>query len=151
MDEVIRSEVESIPREKTSALYQGYQVLHWGFVALPTIAGLDKFVYWLTNWDQYLAPVVAKVLPFSAHTFMMIVGVVEIIAALIVAVKPKIGGYIVALWLGGIVVNLILARGYLDIALRDFGLALGAVALARMSELYDRPLRRKTRVRSVTS
>jgi len=118
--------------------YQGYQILHWGFVAAPTIAGIDKFLHLLTNWDQYLAPVVTRVLPLSAHTFMMIVGVIELIAAAIVAVKPKIGAYIVAAWLGLIVINFLVMRGFYDIALRDFGLMLGALALGRLSSVYDR-------------
>src|SRR3954469_11673397 len=84
--------------------WQSYQILHWGFVAAPTIAGLDKFFHLLTNWDQYLAPAVEKGLPFSGHTFMMIVGVIELLAALIVAVKPRIGAYVVAAWLAGIIV-----------------------------------------------
>jgi hypothetical protein len=118
--------------------YQGYQILHWGFVAAPTIAGLDKFFHLLTNWDQYLAPAVEKVLPFSGHTFMMIVGVIELLAALIVAVKPRIGAYVVAAWLAGIIVNLLVLGGFYDVALRDFGLMLGALALGRLSSIYDR-------------
>ncbi len=120
------------------ARYQGYQILHWAFVAAPTIAGIDKFFHLLTNWDQYLAPAVEKVLPFSGHTFMLIVGVVELIAALIVAVKPRIGAWVVAAWLCGIIVNLLILGGFYDIALRDFGLMLGAIALGRLSSVYDR-------------
>ena len=118
--------------------YQAYQLLHWGFVAAPTLAGIDKFFHLLTNWDLYLAPAVEKVLPFSGHTFMLIVGVIELIAAAIVAVKPKIGAYVVAAWLGAIVINLLVMRGFYDIALRDFGLMLGALALGRLSSVYDR-------------
>jgi hypothetical protein len=118
--------------------YQGYQLLHWGFVAAPTLAGIDKFFHLLTNWDQYLAPAVEKILPFSGHTFMLLVGVVELIAALIVAVRPRIGAYVVAAWLAGIIVNLLVLGGYFDVALRDFGLLLSALALGRLSSLYDR-------------
>jgi hypothetical protein len=128
-------------RRPRDAAYQGYQILHWGFVAAPTIAGLDKFAHVLTNWDQYLAPAVERVLPFSGHTFMLLVGVIELIAAMVVAVKPRIGAWVVAAWLGGIIVNLLVLRGYYDIALRDFGLMLAAIALGRLASLYDRPIR----------
>jgi hypothetical protein len=121
------------------AAYQSYQILHWGFVALPTIAGIDKFFHLLTNWDQYFAPALEKILPFGAHTFMMIVGVIELIAALIVAVKPRIGAYVVAAWLAGIIVNLLILPGYFDVALRDFGLFLAALALGRLATLYEKP------------
>src|SRR5947207_1277002 len=82
------------------------QLLHWGFVAAPVIAGADKFVGVLTNWDRYLAADIARVLPFGPHVFMMIVGVVELAAALVVALKPRIGAYVVAAWLAGIIANL---------------------------------------------
>src|SRR5215204_1204229 len=81
---------------------QAYELLHWGFVAAPAIAGLDKFTSLLVNWDKYVAPAFARLLPVSTHTFMMVVGVIEIVAALLVAVKPKVGGYVVAAWLAGI-------------------------------------------------
>jgi len=129
-----------VPTTNThSPAYQGYQILHWGFTALPILAGLDKFVHFLVNWDQYLAPVIPQVLHLSGHTFMLIVGVIEIVAGLIVAIKPRIGSYVVAAWLWGIIVNLILAHGYYDVALRDFGLSLGALALARLGQEFDRP------------
>jgi hypothetical protein len=124
------------------AAYQGYQILHWSFVAAPTLFGLDKFFHVMTNWDQYLAPAIEKMLPISAHMFMLVVGVVEVIAGLIVAVKPRIGAWIVAAWLFGIIVNLLVARGFYDVALRDFGLMLAAVALARLSSVYSQPLGR---------
>jgi len=112
---------------------QAYQILHWGFTALPILAGLDKFFHLLVDWDLYLAPAVAHILPISGATFMRAVGVIEIIAGLLVALKPRIGAYIVMLWLWGIIINLLLAHNYYDIALRDFGLSLGALALARLS------------------
>lgn len=118
--------------------HQAYQILHWGFAALPVIAGLDKFVHVLVNWDQYLAPIVPQILHIQAHTFMMIVGVIEIIAGIVVAIKPRIGSYVVAAWLVGIIVNLLLAHAYYDVALRDFGLALGALALSRLSLEFDK-------------
>src|SRR5436305_968253 len=88
--------------------YQAYQILHWGFVAAPIIAGLDKFFHLLVNWDQYLAPIVARVLGGNGHAFMLAAGVIEIVAGLVVAFKPRIGGYVVAVWLLGIIINLLL-------------------------------------------
>src|SRR5262245_17428776 len=82
--------------EIRSTSYQAYQILHWGFVAAPVIAGADKFVHLLTNWDGYLAPSLARLSPLSVHTTMLVVGVIEVIAGLIVAVKPRIGAYVVA-------------------------------------------------------
>jgi uncharacterized membrane protein len=125
-------------RNLRDSVYQAYQILHWGFTAAPILAGLDKFFDLLGNWDQYLAPTVAKVLPFSAHTFMLIVGAIEIVAGLGVLIKPGIFGYVVSIWLVGIIVNLLIAGAYFDIALRDLGLALGALALARLSVRFDR-------------
>ena len=123
--------------EAHGPLYQAFQVLHWGFVAAPVIAGLDKFFHLLTNWDRYLAPPIANLLPIGAHDFMLVVGVIEMAAGLVVALKPRIGAYVVAAWLVGIIVNLLLAGGYYDIALRDFGLCLGAIALGRLSAVFD--------------
>src|SRR3954451_1073176 len=121
--------------------YQAYMILYVGFIALPIIAGLDKFFDLLTNWDTYLAPIVTQTLGVNAHTFMLIVGVIEIVAGLVVLVRPQIGAYIVGLWLLGIIVNLLLRGGAYDIALRDFGLSLGAFALARISaEFNPRPI-----------
>jgi hypothetical protein len=117
--------------------HQAYLILYVWFIVLPIVAGLDKFFHLLVNWDLYLAPVVAQVLPFSGHTFMLIVGVIEIVAGLIVAIRPRIGAYIVMLWLWGIVVNLLLCANFYDIAVRDFGLSLGALALARLSKEFD--------------
>jgi hypothetical protein len=112
---------------------QAYQILHFGFVAAPVIAGADKFLHLLTNWDMYLAPVVARLSPIGGHDLMLVVGAIEIVAGLIVALKPRIGAYIVAAWLWGIIINLLLLPGFFDVALRDFGLSLGALALARLS------------------
>lgn len=114
--------------------YQAYQILHIGFTVAPILFGLDKFLNFTVDWTQYLAPFVANIIP--ASIFMVIVGVVEIIAGLLVFFKPRIGAYVVALWLGGIIINLLLIPGFLDVALRDFGLLLGALALARLSEVY---------------
>ena len=121
---------------RTRSAYQAYQLLYLGFIVAPLIAGLDKFTHFLTDWDKYLAPVVADLLPLPAHSFMLFVGIVEIGAAALVALRPRIGAYVVAAWLAGIVINLLLIPAYFDIALRDFGLMLGALALARLSEEF---------------
>lgn len=113
--------------------YQAYQILHVAFVAAPALAGLDKFFHALVNWDMYLAPVIANASPIGAHRLMQGIGVIEIVAALLVALKPRIGAWVVAVWLWGIIINLLLVPGFFDIALRDFGLSLGALALARLS------------------
>jgi hypothetical protein len=125
--------------------YQAYQILHWGFVAAPVLAGADKFLHLLSSWDQYLSPGFAHLSPLGTHATMLVVGVVEMAAGLVVAVKPRIGAYVVAAWLVGIMLNLFLLGSYFDVALRDFGLFLGALALGRLSEVYDAaPLRRDT-------
>jgi uncharacterized membrane protein YphA (DoxX/SURF4 family) len=118
--------------------HQAFQILRLGFTVAPIIAGLDKFLQLLTNWDKYLAPAVPATLGIAPHTFMMLVGVIEIVAGLLVAVKPRFGGYLVSAWLVGIIVNLLLVGGYLDVALRDLGLAMGAFALARLAEADER-------------
>lgn len=121
--------------------YQSYLLLLTGFAVLPVIAGVDKFFHLLVNWDQYLAPLTTHLLPVPGHTFMLVVGVIEIAAGLIVALRPRIGAYVVALWLWSIIVNLLLIPGFYDVALRDFGLSVGALALARLSrEFKAKPL-----------
>lgn len=117
--------------------YQAYLILTIGFTILPIIAGLDKFFDVLTSWDMYLAPVIPRLLGVSAHGLMLAVGVIEIVAGLLVAFRPRIGAYVVMLWLWGIIVNLLLIPGCYDIALRDFGLSLGALALARLGQEFD--------------
>jgi hypothetical protein len=118
--------------------YQAYQILHVGYIALPVIAGLDKFAYLLANWTMYLAPIVPRVTGISPESFMVLVGVLEVCAGVLVAIKPRYGAYVVAAWLTGIIVNLLMVPGHYDIALRDFALAMGALALARLSPAYDR-------------
>ena len=124
-------------RVGSNPTYQAYRILHAGFTVLPIIAGLDKFFHILVNWDMYLAPFIARLSPISGHNLMMIVGVVEIIAGILVAIKPRIGAYVVAAWLWGIIIDLLLVSGYYDVALRDFGLSLGALALARLSMNFE--------------
>jgi hypothetical protein len=117
---------------------QAYYILHFAFVAAPVIAGLDKYFHLLVNWDQYVAPWIAKMSPISAHNLMLLVGIVEIVAGLIVAFAPRIGAWIVFAWLWVIIINLVTYPGWYDIALRDFGLSLGAAALARLSLEFSR-------------
>jgi hypothetical protein len=120
-----------------NAAYQAYQILHWGFVAAPVIAGTDKFLHLLTNWDQYLAPPLAHISPLGTHGTMLAVGVIEIVAGVVVALRPRVGAYVVAAWLVGIIANLLLLGSFFDVALRDFGLFLAALALGRLSAAYD--------------
>lgn len=117
--------------------YQAYQILHFAFTVAPIIAGVDKFLHLLVDWDKYLPPVVNNMVGGNGHTLMLAVGVVEIVAGLGVFFKPKIFAYVVAAWLLLIIVNLLMIPGYFDIALRDLGLLLGALALGRLSAIYD--------------
>jgi hypothetical protein len=111
---------------------QAYWVLRVAFTIVPIVAGIDQFTDKLANWDMYLAPLATLMVPLPAHTLMMISGALEVVAGLIVAFAPRIGGWIVAAWLWLIIINLLVAGGFYDTALRDFGLSLGAVALARL-------------------
>jgi uncharacterized membrane protein YphA (DoxX/SURF4 family) len=115
--------------------YQAYLLLRVGFTVAPILFGLDKFFNWTVHWPDYLAPWVDDIVPGSAQDFMYFVGVVEIAAGILVALAPRIGAYVVAAWLAGIVVNLLTADPptYYDIALRDFGLLLGALTLGRLA------------------
>ena len=117
---------------------QAYQILHLGFTVAPVLAGLDKFFNLLVNWDQYLPPFVNNLTGGHGHELMLAVGVIEIVAGLGVWFKPKIFAYVVSAWLLLIIVNLLMIPGYFDVALRDFGLSLGALALARLSHEFDR-------------
>ena len=117
--------------------------LRLGIGLMATLAGLDKFFNVLTNWEHYLAPWIVRLIPLTAHQAMLVVGVIEIVAGLAVAIKPRYAAYIVAAWLAGIVINLFSYPGFYDIALRDFGLMLAALTLARLASVYDRPWRRR--------
>ena len=121
-----------------SPAYQAFRILQVGFIAAPILAGLDKFFHLLVNWDQYLPSVVTRVSPIEGHNLMLIVGVIEIVAGIGVALKPRIFAYVVAAWLALIIANLLLIPGYFDVALRDFGLFLAALALARLSQQFSR-------------
>src|SRR5204863_5750958 len=100
---------------------QAFFILHFGFTVAPIIAGLDKFLHLLTNWDQYLAPTVDRMLGGHGHEFMLVVGVIEVVAGVGVFLKPKIFAYVVSAWLLGIILNLLMIPGYFDVALRDLG------------------------------
>lgn len=117
--------------------YQAYQILHIGFTVAPIVAGLDKFFNLLVNWEQYLPPLVNNLVGGYGHELMLVVGVIEIIAGFGVFFKPRVFAYVVSAWLLLIIVNLLMIPGYYDVALRDFGLSLGALALARLSSKFD--------------
>jgi hypothetical protein len=117
--------------------YQAFLTLRVGFVVAPVLIGLDKFTNLLADWTTYLAPTIDRVVPGSATSAMLAVGVVEIVAGLVVAVRPRIGGYLVAAWLAGIIGNLLLLGSHYDVALRDFGLLLAALALARLATAFQ--------------
>ena len=132
----IHSLAQSDAKTKGPA-YEAYRILHLGFTVAPIVAGLDKFANLLVNWEQYLPPFVNNMLGGHGHEMMLAVGVIEIIAGLGVFFKPKVFAYVVSAWLLLIIVNLLMIPGYFDVALRDFGLALGALALARLSAKFD--------------
>ena len=117
----------------SSGARQAFMILRFGFTVAPILAGLDKFFDLMVDWDKYLSPMASNALSGHGHQFMMVVGVVEVIAGIGVALKPKVFAYIVAIWLLFIILNLLSIPGYYDIALRDLGLLLGALALGRLS------------------
>jgi len=116
---------------------QAFLILRFAFTVAPVIAGLDKFTHLLVDWDKYLPPITNRLVGGHGHQLMLAVGVIEIIAGIGVAIKPKIFAYVVALWLLLIILNLLAIPGYFDIALRDLGLLLGALALGRLSQKFD--------------
>ena len=123
-----------IAEQHTDYAHQAYTILKFGFTVAPIVAGLDKFFNLLVDWTQYLTPLVPRWTGIAPTDFMMVVGVIEIIAGIVVVVKPKIGAWVVTAWLWGIIINLLLVPGYYDVALRDLGLSFGALALARLAE-----------------
>src|SRR5215212_9191201 len=128
--------VASINSQSVSAAspsYQAFLILRTGFTVAPIVAGLDKFFNLLVNWEQYLPGFVNNLTGGHGHQLMLVVGVIEIVAGLGVAFKPRLFAYVVTAWLLLIVANLLMIPGYFDVALRDFGLSLGALALARLS------------------
>src|SRR5687768_1443259 len=110
-----------------------WSILRFTFGIVPIVAGLDKFTNLLVNWEMYLHPDIVSMLPFSAHTFMQIVGGIEIIAGILVFAKPMLGGYVVMAWLICIALQLIASGNYYDIAVRDLVMSIGALSLARLS------------------
>jgi uncharacterized membrane protein YphA (DoxX/SURF4 family) len=121
--------------------YQAYALMRLAFIVAPIAFGLDKFFNVMVDWPQYLAPWINDIAPGTGQEFMYFVGGIEIVAGLAVALKPRYGAYVVAGWLGGIIINLLTYSDYYDIALRDFGLLLAALTLARLASVYDAPLR----------
>ena len=131
---------EILQHVRSDPAYGAFWVLRIGFVVLPLWMGVDKFVNALTHWPNYLAPWIvdiAKDLGLSAQGVMYIVGVIEIVAGIAVAIKPRYASYVVAAWLAGIIINLLTYSGFYDIALRDFGLLVAALALGRLAAAYD--------------
>lgn len=128
-----------VDRLRAEPTFAAFWLLRVGFVILPFWMGVDKFFNGLTNWTDYLAPWVVRQLPFSAQTTMDLVGIVEIVAAIAIAVKPRYAAYVVALWLAGIIVNLLILGGAYDVALRDVGLMVAALSLAQLARTYDPP------------
>jgi uncharacterized membrane protein YphA (DoxX/SURF4 family) len=138
--------VSTTEARRDNPAYQVYLLLRAGFTVAPILFGLDKFFNWTVDWPQYLAPWLNDIVPGSGQDFMYVVGVVEIVAGLAVLVAPRIGGFLVAAWLGGIVINLLTnnAPEYYDIALRDFGLFLAALALGRLALSFERSRSRRS-------
>ena len=129
---------------QADAGHHAYMLLRLAFTVAPIAFGLDKFFNIMVDWTQYLAPWINDVLPGDAHDAMHLVGAIEIAAGLIVAIKPRYGAPLVAAWLAGIIINLLTLSGYYDVALRDFGLMLGALTLTRLAWAFDPPgLRRR--------
>jgi hypothetical protein len=126
-----------LPAAIDNPAYQAFLTLRVGFVVAPVLFGLDKFTNLLADWTTYLAPAVDRLVPGGASSAMLAVGVVEIVAGLVVAVRPRIGGYLVAAWLAGIIGNLLLLGSHYDVALRDLGLLLAALALARLATAFQ--------------
>jgi len=126
------------------AAQQAFWLLRIGFTVAPILFGIDKFANWSVHWPDYLAGWINSIVPGSGQDFMYAVGGIEIVAGLLVAVAPRIGAFVVAAWLAGIVINLLTKNPpeYYDIALRDFGLMLGALTLGRLALVLDRPRRR---------
>lgn len=126
-------------RQLASPVVQAFTLLRVGFTVAPILFGLDKLLDWLVDWRIYLAPELNDLVPGSAHDAMVLVGIIEIVAGLVVAVKPRFGGYLVAAWLAGIIVNLLVLGDFYDVALRDFGLLLAALTLARLATWFGAP------------
>ncbi len=132
--------------------FRAFRILQVGFTLIPILAGADKFLHWLTDWDRYLASPVSTLLPMAVNNFtvdqrifMLLVGGFEITAGLLVALVPRLGAFTLAVWFLGVGTNLLLLRGYTDLAIRDFGLALSALGLGLLAMEYGRPIWRSFR------
>jgi hypothetical protein len=130
--------ISTTERRIDNPVFQAFTLLRIGFTVAPILFGLDKFLDWLVGWDHYLAPEINDLIPGNAHQAMLAIGVIEIAAGVTVALRPRFGGYLVAAWLAGIIVNLLLQADFYDIALRDFGLLLAALTLARLATAFER-------------
>ena len=128
----------AVPLAERDAGYDAFMMLRIAFTVAPIAFGLDKFFNVLVDWPIYLAPWVNDIMPGSAQDFMYVIGAIEIVAGVLVAIRPRYGAPVVAAWLAGIIVNLLTVPGFYDVALRDFGLLLGALTLARLALTYDR-------------
>ena len=142
---MITTDVSTLSAARKTALsdpaYQAFMLLRTVFTVAPIVFGLDKFTNLLVDWPIYLASWIDGIVPGTAQQAMYAVGVIEIVAGIAVALAPRFGAWLVAAWLAAIIVNLLTFPGYFDIALRDFGLFVGAVALARLAIRYT-PQRR---------
>jgi uncharacterized membrane protein YphA (DoxX/SURF4 family) len=135
------NDVSAARADWRDARYQAFALMRLAFTVAPIAFGLDKFFNVMVDWPIYLAPWINDIAPGSGQDFMYFVGATEIVAGVLVAVKPRYGAYVVAAWLAGIVLNLLTHSGFYDIALRDFGLMLAALTLARLASVYDPPIR----------
>jgi uncharacterized membrane protein YphA (DoxX/SURF4 family) len=131
----------AVTSDLRDARFQAFALLRSALTVAPIVMGLDKFFNVLVQWPTYLAPWINDIVPGSGQDFMYVVGAIEILAGILVALKPRYGAYVVAAWLGAIIVNLLTYSGFYDIALRDFGLMLGALSLGRLAAVYDAPRR----------
>ena len=118
--------------------FQAFVLLRTAFTVAPIVFGVDKFFDVFIDWQRYLSPTVDHLVPGSGHQLMLVVGVVEVVAGVLVAARPQVGAYLAVGWLAGIIVNLLLIPGFYDVALRDFGLLLTALALARLAPAFRR-------------
>ena len=139
--ESTRPNLAPAPADLSDARYQAFWMLRLGYTAIPIAMGIDKFFNGLVYWPKYLADWIDNIAPGTAQQFMYFVGVVEIVAGLLVLLKPRYAAYVVAGWLAGIVINLFSYGEWYDVAVRDLGLMAGALVLGRLASVYDPPLR----------
>jgi hypothetical protein len=139
------SRAGTTPTDWSDPHYQAFSLMRVTFTVAPIAFGVDKYFNEMVQWPTYLAPWINDIVPGTGQELMYVVGAIEILAGVLVALKPRYGGYVVAAWLGAIVISLLTASGFYDIALRDFGLMLAALTLARLAIAYDPPLRSSRR------